>query len=67
MTSKERERKFDAGYCTRPKCRTFVKVGDGIQVVRPDQSVDRFCFKHYKESLEEVAGELGRLLRAERE
>ena len=67
MTSKERERKFDSGYCTRPKCRTFVKVGDGVQVVRSDQSIDRFCFKHYRESLLETSETLGRLLRAEYE
>lgn len=32
--------------CTYPRCRTKLRDGAGVQFVRPNGEVDRFCEKH---------------------
>jgi hypothetical protein len=38
-----RERLFQEGRCMAPRCRQFVKNGDGSQFLEEDGSYSRFC------------------------
>lgn len=46
---------FDSGYCTAPRCRTFLEPGQGQQFQRPDGEVDRLCPRHAAEEYREAA------------
>lgn len=38
---------WDNLICTAPRCRTFVKSGDGNQFIDEDGDLQRWCLKHY--------------------
>lgn len=54
---------FESGYCTAPRCRTFLPNGSGQQVQNQDGTLDRFCPRHmheYNLNLELAAEEFRR-------
>jgi hypothetical protein len=40
---------WSSSHCTKPKCRTALDAGAGIQFYGPYKKEERYCWKHWQE------------------